>query len=496
MAVNSGNVNSGGLLMRVERFKRRDALRQTRGAVPGGTGASMSAPLQSNERIAGMRLSALSDKQALTGGRNIVLTRVQLLLGHQALSQIRFKFASWLHTSGAVTSNKERPGPQGFTIVGAAIERRTLSTPAFVTAPILFGGQRSSYLPDGDSEILSDPVLTGFGSPAQPLASGSTLFVRIAIDVGPNGFAPRQLNLATSLTATLREQGVLGTASDTVSILANVDATGDITAAAFADGSAVNWGHAPILAVGLPAGTVLPDLATVVQGSSFTEGSGDSAYTGSSTSGGFALRGMQNVGSPTRRLPAVNYGKGSGMWAEIAASNTRRGRAWQHARVFLLDGPTNDLSSSTPPAAILASWDQIRARADAHGLFKIVTLSAPRCSGTFAGDAGQTPVANFAAGANRDAFNAAIIARWQAGEIDMLIDPNLGRIGMRDHVSWQDLDAGSGTLRLESVTASDRWFANTTTDGVHPNATGHEIMGTLVDWCFEDLWNNYAAVFT
>jgi hypothetical protein len=450
--------------------------------------------IQSTERLFAMRTQPLGDATALTGGRNIVLTRMQLLLGHQAFSQVRFKFASWFHTSGAVTTNKEQAGPQGFMIVGAALERRTLSAPAFVTAPILFGGQRGATLANGDSEVWSDPILTGFGTPAQPLAAASTLFIRVAIDVGADGSAVRHLNLATSLTATLREQGVLGTSSDPVAIRALVDGTDDITAAAFADGSAVNWGHGPILAVGVPSSAITPDLPVIIQGSSFTEGSGDSAYTGSATSGGFALRGLQSIGSPVRKLPAANYGKGSGMWAEIGASNTRRERAWQHARVLILDGPTNDLASSINPTAIMASWDQIRARADAHGLFKIVTLVTPRCTGTYANDAGQTPVANFAAGTNRDTVNAALIARWQAGEIDMLIDPNLGRVGLRDHATWQDLSV-SDTLRLQSTTATDRWFPSTTTDGIHPNATGHGIMGPLVDWCMEDLYTNYATIW-
>jgi hypothetical protein len=480
---------------RVQRSGRPDSIRRARRGHVGASAGPQSSALQSAERLAAMRTRPLSDAAALSSGRNIVLTRIQLLTGHQSWARMRFCFASWLHAAAAVTTDKERAGPQGLTIVGAALERRTLSSPAFVTAPLLFGGQRQAVLADGDSEIWSDDILTGFGTPAQPLASGSTLYLRCAIDLGPNGSGPTLLQLATSLTATLREQGVLGTSADASAIRALVDGTGDIDATMFADGQAVNWGYGPILAVGLPTGTVSPDMSVIMQGSSFVEGAGDSAYTGSATSGGFILRGMQSVGSPARRLPAANYAKGSGMWAEIAASNTRRERAWKHARIFALDGPTNDLVSSTAPAAIMASWDTIRARADAHGLFKIVSLVTPRCTGTYANDAGQTPVANFAAGQNRDTVNAALIARWQAGEIDMLIDPNVGRIGLRDNATWQDIDGGTNTVRVQSTTAADRWFASTTTDGIHPNAAGHAVMGTLFDWCMEDVWANYGAIF-
>jgi hypothetical protein len=449
------------------------------------------APIQSSERLAYMRCQALSDGIALTAGRNIALTRMQLLGGHQDWAQLRLRFASWLHTSAAVTTGKERAGPQGFTIVGAAIERRTFSAPAFATIPITFGGQRGVTLAVGDSEVWCDVISNaGFA-----MGANGTLYCRVAIDVGPAGSMPRHLNLATALTATFREGCILGTSSDATAIRALVDDIGDVTTAAFPDGQSVNYGYGPILAVGLPNGAVTPDMGIIVQGSSFTEGAGDSAYTGSATSGGFTLRGSQTVGSPARKLPVANYGKGSGMWAEIGATNTRRERAWRHARIFILDGPTNDLSSSISPTAIMASWDLIRARADAHGLFKIVTLVTPRCTGTYADDAGQTPVANFSAGANRDTVNAALIARWQAGQIDMLIDPNLGRIGLRDNATWQDIDAGTNTVRVQSATATDRWFANTTTDGIHPNATGHGIMGTLVDWCMEDIWTNHAAIF-
>lgn len=445
-------------------------------------------PIQDPQRLVAMRSQALSNPIALTGGRNIVLTRIQLLTGAQDWASWKFKFASWFHTNAAVTSNKEQAGPQGFTIVAAALEKNTLSTPTQVVAPITFnGGSRSVVLADGDSEVISDSFLPSSWPSSQTLQGGRTYFVRCAIDVGANGQAVRFLNLATSLTAGSREQGVLGTSSDTAAITALVDTTADITAAAFADGSAVNYGYGPILAVGLTTGTLAKDLGVITQGSSFVEGAGDSAYTGSATSGGFVLRGLQSIGTPARKVPTANYAKGSGMWAEIATSNTRRERAWKHAKRLILDGPTNDVDSSISVASILTSWDTIRARAAIYGLPIVVGLVCPRTTGTYADDAGQTATANFGIGQNRDLINAALIARWQAGEIEYLLDPNLGRIGLPDHSTWQDIDAGGGLVRLQSATAADKWVASMTSDGVHPNTNGHARYAQLVDWVWEAL---------
>lgn len=450
--------------------------------------------MQAIDRIATMRSQPLSNAIALTGGRNIVLTRIQLLGGVQAWERFKIKFASWFHSLAALSADKEQAGPQGLTIIAAALEKRTLSSPAFVSAPITFnGGSRSVTLADGDSEVWADDFLPSTWTSSQTLSAAGTFYVRCAIDVGADGNAVRFLNLATALPATLKEQGVLGTSSDAVAITALVDGTGDITAAAFADGTAVNYGYGPILVTGIPTSTVSPDLSTVVQGSSFTEGAGDSAYTGSATSGGFALRGLQSIGSPARKIPVANYGKGSGMWAEIGATNTRRERAWKHAKILLLDGPTNDVASSISVAGMMASWDLIRARADAHGLLKIVSLVCPRTTGTYADDAGQTPVANFGIGQNRDLVNAALIARWQNGEIDYLLDPNLGRIGLPDQTTWQDLDGGANTHRCQSAGSADKWFAACTSDGIHPNNTGgsgHTRMGLLVDWVYETIWTS------
>lgn len=403
--------------------------------------------------------------------------------GRQGWARMRFKFASWLHTLAGVALDKERPGPQGFTIVAAAIERRTFSTPAYVTAPITFNnGQRSVVLADGDSEIWSDWLNAGWGSPAQNWVENGQFFLRVAIDVGANGQFPAWANLSAG-GAPNDERGLYATSTDTVAIQAAVDGNSSLTAAMFADGVLITNGYGPILAVGEPTGTVQPDLSIIAQGSSFVEGVGDGGFTGAGTNGGFALRGAWSNGSPTRKLPVALYARASGMWSEIADSNTRRERAWQNARILLLDGPTNDVNGSVSVVNMMAKWDKIRARADAHGLLKIVTLVAPRTNAN-----NTAPFsANWATGGLRDQVNAAIIARWQAGQIKFLIDPNLGRIGMPDGSTWQDIDAGSNTVRVQDMTDPQLWLAGTSgpSDWVHPNATGHGVYASLLDWVLE-----------
>lgn len=449
-------------------------------------------PIQSPLRTVFLRQTANGNPVALTGGRNIVLTRVQMHTGHQTWASLRFRFGSWFHTLGAVTSNKEQAGPQGLTIVGAAFERGT-----FQVAPITFNGGSRSVTLGADEEVVSDEFLPSAWSGQTVVTANQQFFIRVAIDVGADGQFVARGNLAASAS----ENGLLGLSADPVAVRAAVDQNGALTTGLLPSGTLTTNGFVPVNVVGTPTGTLEPDMGIIAQGSSIVEGSGDGGYTGSFTSGGFLLRGSVSVGSPTaRRLPVTNHARSSGKWSEISQSNTRRERGWQHARIFLLDGPTNDIGDPVTAATIMTYWDTIRARADAHSLFKIVTLIMPRCTGTYGSDAAQTPVSNFAVGGKRDQVNAALIARWQAGEIDMLIDPNLGRVGLRDRVTWQDLDGGANTHRVQSTTASDRWYSDAvpttvTTDGVHPNATGHARMALLLDWVLEDVRANYSAVF-
>ncbi len=448
--------------------------------------------IQSALRTVFMRQTGNGNPVALTGGRNIVLTRVQMHTGHQTWASLRFRFGSWFHTLNSVTINKEQAGPQGVTIVGAAFERGT-----FQVAPITFnGGQRSVTL-GPDEDVVSDPFLPSAWSGQTVIAANTQFWVRLAVDVGTDGQFVARANLASGVS----ESALLALSADPVTVRTAVDQNGALTAALLPSGTITTNGLVPINVVGTPATPLEPDMGIIAQGSSFVEGAGDSGYTGLATSGGFVLRGTASVGTPTaRRIPITNYARSSGMWAEIAQSNTRRERAWPHARILVLDGPTNDCATVTTLTQIMAHWDTIRARADAHGLFKIVTLVAPRCTGTYGSDATQTPVTNFTTGGKRDQINAALIARWQAGEIGYLIDPNLGRIGLRDRTTWVDLDGGANTHRLQSITVPDRWYSDAvpttvTTDGVHPNATGHARMALLLDWVLEDIRANYGTIF-
>lgn len=396
--------------------------------------------LLENYRVIG-KGGAMLDGTANNSASNYtrIETRRPLWLGGQPVKKIRFIFANVLMAAGELNAADAITMEFGLERVSPA-----------QTVMFTFNGQPTVTLQPGEMATTDSIDASAFGLAEFP---ANELFWMRTGGVVASGDTWSFSSLVSNPSGTS-----VGRSSH--SATSQVSATGAMTTPPGGNGGIV--GPSPTAVIGTWAGT--PDISLYVDGDSIVARQNDSADNGVS-GGGFITRGIRSVDG--RSIPQVKVARGSVQAAHWNNGNTVRQYLMQFCTHYICNFGINDLVTGAYTAAqTLANKQAIWAafRSLAKGPKYIIDVPVgPYTTSTdgYVTVANQTPVSGYeTGGTKRSALNNSVLALvGEATGPDEIIDVNL---------DWAD------------GTATDKWIASGTVDGVHPATTPHIAAGTRV----------------
>jgi hypothetical protein len=303
--------------------------------------------------------------------------------------------------------------------------------------PMSYAGVRRPLVDQGASLVLSDES-------GVFLAPNTTFSVKTGAVIGTLGPTPFMVASCRSTTQVTKVASTSGTSQ----IFSNSAVTG----------TAISGGYAltPFAIIGIPD---KPIVSLGIFGTSIDIGQGDTA---DATTGhlGWLERDCINVnGFP---LPFVNMSRDGGQTNAYALNSSRSRFSMMRYLTHMIFGMhTNDIEAGVALATIQANckfaWD----RARTAGCKVYHTTVIPRTTSTDSWEtvANQTPIAGFEPGGIAQQFNAWLLTQVGTGASDGYLD---GVVDVRSSVCdpaevW-------------------KWKPSHTTDGIHPNGTGHAAM--------------------
>lgn len=305
------------------------------------------------------------------------------------------------------------------------------------------------------------------GAPSRVLGAGAAgvLTDKVAIDVAAGGFV--WLRTDVTVPSGLRwPRGGFKSFTGEKAVESNEATSQLLTTGALATpGTGVESNaYLPQAVLGVPD---RPFLSAVILGDSIAEGSGDDSIGDGFGNRGFVARGLNSVSGVVVPWCKITMPSDNPI-AQRNHQSWRRHTPWNYADLLINEHGGNQLSSVTA-AVMLTHLQRIWLQGRRRGMRVIQVKLGPRTTCSTAAKwttpASQDGYASgFEPGGKRDQLNAMIDAALVAGEIDGVIDPN---------VDWED-QANPG-----------KWVTNgtanfPTSDGVHPSATFHALVGNRV----------------
>lgn len=365
-------------------------------------------------------------------------------IGSADVASLRLSFNAWiLGTGSAGPSNTAN----GFTVVKAALEKDGTA----LHAPITFGGLRTLTVSPGDNDIQSDDLL--------PAALSQSVFARavlywLRIEYSVSG----QLPFANGRHTASKSGSQAGWCTQPATTITNgVDSTGIFTVTGTALDARSN-GACPIILGKFVSGDPLTVMGI---GDSKFQGQGDST----STAEGFGAFNRATQGDLTNGIASINFnriGAASGGY-----NNTTVMTYAKYANCLVDQTGTNDYAATgtgTTLAAIQINLAGIYAKARVNGVETVLRTSlGPRTTGAWT-LADQSDQSYSGSG-------------WQAsGLVDVFEQWASTAPGVPYHNGYTQVTAWRGS--------PDPWkwpatgvAAYATTDGTHPTAVMHGLVG-------------------
>lgn len=372
-------------------------------------------------------------------------SRIACRNGPVAVSNLRLVFSNY-----AISSGKEVDGPNAVT-VRAAIEVWSGSSTTYITQGVTFNGSESVALGTRAGLVVSDPI----GVVLEP---GQWFAVRTNAQVTSGDLfqAPALHNGGSTLTGD-PSSGNGGNMIRNTSATVVYD-TGTIT-------GTLKRGFCHMAVLGVTA-AYAP--AVVIFGDSIADGSGDNTATNLIQGGsvGYIPRGL--VLSDNTFIPHAKVSVSGTNMSHIGTADNIGGMD-NHRRWSMLEWAThaifhygrNDLAGGRTLAQLQADSIAAWARAKSRGVKVAACTILPYTTSTdsWATTGNQTPGSGFGVGEARDQYNDWLLTKLADGTIDYVVDAN---------------------PYVESQSVPGVWVPNYTTDGVHPNPTGHQAAAAAV----------------
>lgn len=237
--------------------------------------------------------------------------------------------------------------------------------------------------------------------------------------------------------------------------------TGSLTVA---NASSTAW--EPIAIIGVPQG---PMTAVGVIGMSISGGTLD---TNPDAYGGYGWIG-KGVNAVSPNIPVLSLSRGSSETIDYLNAAGTRLALLPYVDVVIYDEATNDIAVGGATLAQLQTnaqqiWKQIRAAG--KKLYAVTVMPRTTSTNSWATAAAQTPVTGFTEGGIRDQYNSWLYTELQAGVIDGLVDPALGRYAIGTAAVWVNTSGGG----VEDPANLSKWITTNgaaTTDGTHPSSS-------------------------
>jgi hypothetical protein len=375
---------------------------------------------------------------ARTSSNNLQVARTEHFIGTQDVSELRIA----AHDYMIPVDNTGEASGDGYT-ARFNVEYNGLSVRA------LFGGQRNGVVPAGSAMVISDAILpSSFGVSSFP--AGARIWIR-----GEREYAVGARSLfhrTTAYSVTVTDERYMSAPAGTASLL---DATGLLAAAGGYTAQTHVW--LPLALLGKP---VSPMLAVGAFGASIEDGSNDGSGVGLS-SGGYLRRALFNLDGAGKKVARINLATPGETGGRFILSGDKRRAIYPYINHALFGYGGNDYSIGVTLAEVqdrmLVNW----ASGKSAGAHVTQVSMSPKTDSTdgWVTVANQTPRSGWAVGAAWYEENARI-ASLVASNTDLDGFMNL----------WpSQVDA----------TLTDRWKANSTSDGTHANATMAALMADV-----------------
>ena len=385
---------------------------------------------------------------ARTSSNNLQVARTEHFIGSKDVSELRIA----LHDYMVGTDNTGEASGDGYT-GRFNVEYNGLSV------RVMFGGQRNGVVSAGAAMVVSDAILpSSFGVSVFP--AGARIWLR-----GEREYAVGARSLfhrTTAYSVPVTDERYMSAPAGTASLL---DATGTLAATGGYTAQTHVW--LPLAILGRP---VSPMLAVGAFGASIEDGSGDGSGVGLS-SGGYLRRALFNLDGNGKKVARVNLATPGETGGRFILSGDKRRAVLPYINHAVFGYGGNDYSIGVSLEEVqdrmLVNW----ASAKTAGAHVTQVSMSPKTDGDWTTAAGQTPRTGWAVGAPWYAENARIAS---------LVASNADLDGFLD-------------LWATQVDASlvDRWKANSTSDGTHPNATMASAMAATAKTYFTGLAATY-----